>query len=129
MRMRAQTHIHTERERHTRKCLTVASLPNPHCISLLLQIKAWKAGHKGKCAAAARAGTTAAKPAADQKRVLKMLAQLAAAKHVGEDRSQVVQAVLEHEAGWRRTCGEDGKSIWTRPNPTADARVEDARAA
>jgi len=52
-------------------------LPNPHPISLLLQIKAWKVGHKGECAAAARAGTrTAAKPTADQMRVLRMLEQL-----------------------------------------------------
>ena len=44
------------------------------------QIKAWKAGHKGKCKAAARADTrTAAKPTADQMRVLKMLEQLAGA--------------------------------------------------
>jgi hypothetical protein len=35
----------------------------------------------------------------------------AAAGHVGEDRSQVVQAVLEHEAGWRRACGEDGRRV------------------
>jgi hypothetical protein len=38
------------------------------------QIKAWKAGHKGECVAAARADTrTAAKPTADQTRVLKIL--------------------------------------------------------
>ena len=44
------------------------------------QIKAWKAGHKGECKAAARADTrTAAKPTADQMRVLKMLEQLAGA--------------------------------------------------
>ena len=44
------------------------------------QIKAWKAGHKGECVAAARADTrTAAKPTADQMRVLKMLEQLAGA--------------------------------------------------
>ena len=41
------------------------------------QIKAWKAGHKGDCVAAARADTrTAAMPTADQMRVLKMLEQL-----------------------------------------------------
>ena len=41
------------------------------------QIKAWKAGHKGECKAAARADTrTAAKPTADQMRVLKTLEQL-----------------------------------------------------
>ena len=44
------------------------------------QIKAWKAGHKGDCVAAARADTrTAAMPTAEQMRVLKMLAQLAGA--------------------------------------------------
>jgi len=44
------------------------------------QTKAWKAGHKGECVAAARADTrTAVKPTADQMRVLKMLAQLAGA--------------------------------------------------
>jgi hypothetical protein len=44
------------------------------------QIKAWKAGHKGKCKAAARAETrTAAKPTAAQMRVMKMLEQLAGA--------------------------------------------------
>ena len=44
------------------------------------QIKAWKAGHKGDCVAAARADTrTAAKPTAEQMRVLKMLEQLAGA--------------------------------------------------
>ena len=41
------------------------------------QIKAWKAGHKGKCKAAALADTrTAAKPTADQMRVLEILEQL-----------------------------------------------------
>jgi tetratricopeptide (TPR) repeat protein len=41
------------------------------------QIKAWKAGHKRECAAAARADIrTAAKPTADQVRVLKILEQL-----------------------------------------------------
>jgi hypothetical protein len=42
------------------------------------QIKAWKAGHKRECAAAAPSGTrTAAKPTADQMRVLVILKQLA----------------------------------------------------
>jgi hypothetical protein len=41
------------------------------------QIKAWKAGHKSECTAAARADTrTAAKLTADQMRVLKILVQL-----------------------------------------------------
>ena len=44
------------------------------------QTKAWKAGHKGECVAAARADPrTAAKPTAEQMRVLKMLEQLAGA--------------------------------------------------
>jgi len=44
------------------------------------QIKAWKTGHKGDCVADARADThTAAKPKADQMRVVKMLEQLAGA--------------------------------------------------
>ena len=44
------------------------------------QIKAWKAGHKGDCVAAARADTrTAGKPTADQMRVLEILEQLAGA--------------------------------------------------
>ena len=60
--------------------------PSPtHTLSLCcFQIKAWKAGHKGDCTPAARAdtyigirrGDTAAKPTADQVRVLKMLKQL-----------------------------------------------------
>jgi len=44
------------------------------------QINAWKAGHKGKCKAAARADTrTAAKPTAAQMCVLEILKQLAGA--------------------------------------------------
>ena len=44
------------------------------------QTKAWKAGHKGECVAVVRADTrTAAKPTAEQMRVLKMLNQLAGA--------------------------------------------------
>jgi tetratricopeptide (TPR) repeat protein len=44
------------------------------------QIKAWKAGHKRECVAAARADTrTAANPTADQMRVLKTLEQLGVA--------------------------------------------------
>jgi hypothetical protein len=42
------------------------------------QTKAWKAGHKGECTAAASADTrTTAKPTADQMRVLEILEQLA----------------------------------------------------
>ena len=44
------------------------------------QIKAWKAGHQRECAAAPPTGTRpAAKPTADQMRVLKILEQLAGA--------------------------------------------------
>ncbi len=44
------------------------------------QTEAWKAGHKGECVAAARADTSsAAKPTADQMRVVEMLEQLAGA--------------------------------------------------
>ena len=80
MRMRAHSHIHTHRQ-------TLAQMPHrcspspTRTLSLCCcQIKAWKAGHKGDCVAAARADTrTAAKPTADQMRVVKMLEQLAGA--------------------------------------------------
>jgi len=80
MRTRARTHIHTHRHKHTQMPHRRSpSLPNPHPFPLLLP-KAWKAGHKGECKAAARADTrTAAKPTADQMRVLEMLEQLAGA--------------------------------------------------
>jgi len=69
----AHTRAHTlAPHRQTRKCLTVAVHPQPyHFVSVagnFCQIKAWKAGHKGECAAAA---------AADHMRVLEMLRQLA----------------------------------------------------
>ena len=60
MRTRAHTHTHTHRHKHTQM---------PHCRSPSLtrplslcccQIKAWKSGHKGDCAAAARADTRTA---------------------------------------------------------------------
>jgi len=80
MRTRAHTHINTHRQ-------TLAQMPHrrspspTRTLSLCCcQIKAWKAGHKGDCVAAARADTrTAAKPTADQMCVLKMLEQLAGA--------------------------------------------------
>jgi tetratricopeptide (TPR) repeat protein len=54
------------------------SLPNRTMSPVCCQIKAWKAGHKRECAAAAPSGTrTAAKPTADQMRVLVILKQLA----------------------------------------------------
>ena len=61
---------------HTESHATASpSLCLPCC-----QTKAWKAGHKVECVAASRADThTAAKPTADQMRVLKMLEQLAGA--------------------------------------------------
>ena len=83
------------RQTHTRKCLTVAPSPTRTLCLCCCQIKAWRAGHKGECVAAARADTrTAAKPTADQMRVaaaggliledglrrhVKMLGQLAGA--------------------------------------------------
>jgi hypothetical protein len=71
--MRVRAHTYT----HTRKCLTVALSPTRSLSLCSCQTKAWKAGHKGECLATARADTrTAAKPTADQMRVLKMLEQL-----------------------------------------------------
>jgi len=66
---------------HSYNALKPSALPpQPGPFLCCCQIKAWKAGHKGECAAAARADTrTAAKPTADQMRVLKILAQLAVA--------------------------------------------------
>ena len=72
------TQTHTETESHANAS---PSLSPTRTLSLCCcQIKAWKAGHKGNCVAAARADTrTAAKPTADQMRVVKMLEQLAGA--------------------------------------------------
>mgnify|MGYP000415394778 CR=1 FL=1 len=78
MRTRAP-HRHTQN--HTQMPHRRSASP-PRPLSLCCcQTKAWKAGHKGECVAAAcRADTrTAAKPTADQMRVLKMLEQLAGA--------------------------------------------------
>ena len=72
----ARAYKHTHIDTNTRKCLTVA-LPTRTLSLCCCQIKAWRAGHKGECVAAARAGTrTAAKPTADQIRVLDILEQL-----------------------------------------------------
>ena len=69
------TQTHTESHANASPSLC---LPDPHPFPLLLQTKAWKAGHKGECVAAARADTrTAAKPTADHMRVLETLEQLA----------------------------------------------------
>jgi hypothetical protein len=67
---------HAQRQKNTRKCLTVALPPQFLCFC---QIKAWNAGNKGECAlAGSGAGTrTAAKPRADQMCVLEILEQLA----------------------------------------------------
>ena len=72
------TQTHTETESHANAS---PSLSPTRTLSLCCcQIKAWKAGHKGNCVAAARADTrTAPKPTADQMRVVKMLEQLAGA--------------------------------------------------
>ncbi len=71
---------HTDTKNHTqmphRRSASQARTLSLRCC----QIKAGKAGHKGNCTPAARAETrTAAKPTADQMRVLKMLEQLAGA--------------------------------------------------
>jgi tetratricopeptide (TPR) repeat protein len=81
-RARALANAHTHTRSHTRKCRTGVTLP-PLNRSLSLcccQIKAWRAGHKGECAAVASAGTrTTFKMTADQKRLTKILEQLAGA--------------------------------------------------
>ena len=70
-----QTHTESHANASPSLCLPTRTLSLCCC-----QTKAWKAGHKGECAAAARADThTAAKPTAEQMRVLKMLEQLAGA--------------------------------------------------
>ena len=77
---RARTHTYTQTDRHSLAQMPHRRSPSQtRTLSLCCcQIKAWKAGHKGDCVAAARADTrTAAKPTADQMRVLKMLEQLA----------------------------------------------------
>ena len=72
----ARIQTHTHKHTHSRKCLTVVS-PTGTLSLCCCQIKAWKAGHKGQCTGAARADTrTAAKPTADQMRVLEILEQL-----------------------------------------------------
>ena len=82
MRMRAHTctRIQTDKRDRSHAQMPHRRSPSPtRTLSLCCcQIKAWKAGHKGECVmAAARAGTrTAAKPTADQMRVLRMLEQL-----------------------------------------------------
>ena len=74
------------------------------------QIKAWKAGHKGECVAAARADTrTAAKPTAEQMRVLKMLGQLegaadwrgvAAQERAAREVAAAVRTSMPSKAAW-----------------------------
>ena len=77
---RAQTHTHTDTRANASPSLC---LPTRTLSLCCCQTKAWKAGHKGECEAAARASTrrvanpdsalraaTAAKPTADQIRVL-----------------------------------------------------------
>ena len=74
------------------------------------QIKAWKAGHKRECVAAARADTrTAANPTADQMRVLKTLEQLAVAadwrgvaaqEHAARAVSAAVRTSMPSKAAW-----------------------------
>ena len=77
MRTRAP-HRHTQN--HTQMPHRRSASPTRTLSLCCCQTKAWKAGHKGECVAAARADTrTAAKPTAEQMRVLKMLEQLAGA--------------------------------------------------
>ena len=72
-----RAYAHARARVHTCKCLTVALPSRTRTLSLrCCQIKAGK----GECAAVAHAGTrTAAKPTADQMRVLEILEQLAGA--------------------------------------------------
>ena len=71
---------HTHRQNHTQMPHSPSPSPSSTLSLCCCQIKALKAGHKGDCVAAARAETcTAAKPIADQMRVLKMIEQLAGA--------------------------------------------------
>jgi len=82
MRTRAHTCIHTHRDRQTLAQMPHRRSPSPTrpLFRCCCQIKAWRAGHKGECTAAARADMrTAAKLTADQMRVLKILEQLAGA--------------------------------------------------
>ena len=73
VRTHAQTHAHSYAYVQNGKGVFDHTMKICCC-----QTKAWKAGHKGECVAAARADThTAAKPTADQMPVLKMLEQLA----------------------------------------------------
>ena len=78
---RAHMHTHTQGQTDTRANASPSLSLQTRTLSLCCcQIKAWKAGHKGECVAAARADTrNAAKPTADQMRVLKMLEELAGA--------------------------------------------------
>jgi tetratricopeptide (TPR) repeat protein len=75
--VRAHTQTDTHANAHRRSPSPARTLSLCCC-----QIKAWKAGHKGECAASAQAVTrTTAKPGptADQMRVLEILEQLAGA--------------------------------------------------
>ena len=67
-RERTHRHTHTRENASPSLCLPTRTLSLCCC-----QIKAWKAGHKGECVAAARADT---RTTAEQMRVLKMLEQL-----------------------------------------------------
>ena len=76
-----RTHApHRHTQNHTQMPHRRSASPTRTLSLCCCQTKAWKAGHKGECVAAARADThTAAKPTAEQMRVLKMLEQLAGA--------------------------------------------------
>ena len=109
-------HRHTQRDRITRKCLTVALSPTRTLSLCCCQIKAWRAGHKGDCVAAARADTrTSAKPTADQMSMLKMLEYevlhadaRTAAKPTADQMSVLkILAQLACAADWRGVAAQE----------------------
>jgi tetratricopeptide (TPR) repeat protein len=78
----ACAHAHaraTQRQTHAQRPHRRSPTPTRTLSLCCCQIKAWKAGHKGECAAGTSGRATAAKPTADQMRVLEILEQLAGA--------------------------------------------------
>jgi len=77
MRTCARARAHTHRQTHAKMPQCCSPSPTRTLSLCCCQIKAWKAGHKRECVAVAGADIrTAAKPTADQMRVLKILEQL-----------------------------------------------------
>ena len=75
--MRTRAHTHTHRQTHAQMSHRRSPSPTRTLSLCCCQIKAWKAGHKRKCVAAACADIrTAGKPTAGHMRVLKILEQL-----------------------------------------------------